>query len=150
MAEDTEQMQEQPQEQQPQEAGTQETKPAGDSLAHSILHDEDGDSLDVQHLRELLAALQVDGKWFRKQIPMFLLIFVIAVAYVTNSYQAQQEILKEEELADSLEDCKYRCLTREGELTRRTRASQLERELRQRGDTTLVVGTEPPYKLEVK
>lgn len=150
MAEDTEQMQEQSQPAQPQGDEAQEPQPAGDSLARSILHDEDGDSIDVQHLREVLAALQVDGKWFRKQIPMFLLIFVVTVAYVTNSYQAQQEILKEEELADSLEDCKYRCLTREGELTRRTRASQLERELRQRGDTTLVVGSEPPYKLEVK
>ena len=69
------------------------------------------------------------------------------VLYVTNSYQAQQEILKEEELNDSVKDCKYRCLTREGELTRRTRQSQLEKQLRDRGDSTLLPSKEPPFLL---
>ena len=59
----------------------------------------------------------------------------------------QQEILKEEELNDSVKDCKYLCLTREGELTRRTRQSQLEKQLRDRGDSTLLPSKEPPFLL---
>lgn len=116
-------------------------------LAGSVNSEEDGENLDAKHLRELLAALQVDGMWFKRHIPVFLLIFVAVVAYVTNNYQAQQEILLEEQLSDSLKDCKYRCLTRESELTRRTRQSQLEHQLRERGDSTLVSSKEPPFLL---
>lgn len=113
----------------------------------SMPHDEDSDNIDAQHLRELLVALKVDGTWFKKHIPVFLLVFGMLVLYVTNSYQAQQEILKEEELNDSVKDSKYRCLTREGELTRRTRQSQLEKQLRDRGDSTLLPSKEPPFLL---
>ncbi|MGN0234022.1 MAG: FtsL-like putative cell division protein [Bacteroidaceae bacterium] len=125
-----------------------ETRPTEErKLAGSVNNGEDGENNDAKHLRELLAALQVDGMWFKRHIPVFLLIFVAVVAYVTNNYQAQQEILLEETLNDSVKDCKYRCLTRESELTRRTRQSQLERQLRERGDSTLVSSKEPPFLL---
>lgn len=147
MAEDTERTERQPQPEAPQKQGDGRAQTVEERLARSILRDGDDDTLDVKHMREVLAALRIDGKWFRRQIPMFLLVFLVTVAYVTNSYQAQQEILKEEELNDSLEDSKYRCLTRESEFTRRTRASQVERELRERGDSTLVPSTDPPFLL---
>lgn len=147
MAEDIEHQEAQPQNAQAPEPEAQEPLAAGKQLASSLLHDEDSDNINVQHVRELFAVLNVDGKRFRRLIPMLLLVFVLMVLYVTNSYQAQQEILKEEELNDSLKDCKYRCLTREGELTRRTRQSQLERSLRERGDSTLVSSKEPPFLL---
>ena len=147
MTEDTEQRELQPQPAQEQESVTPGQPVADGQPAAPVSQDEEGDHIDARHLHELLAALQVDGKMFRRQIPLILLLFAIAVFYVTNGYQAQQEILKEEELSDSLKDCRYRCLTREGELTRRTRQSQLERELRGRGDSTLVASPEPPFLL---
>ena len=147
MAEDIEHQDIQTQDSPSQASRPQEQPSDQEQPTHSMPQDEDGDNIDAQHLRELLAALKVDGTWFKKHIPVFLLVFGMLVLYVTNSYQAQQEILKEEELNDSVKDCKYRCLTREGELTRRTRQSQLEKQLRDRGDSTLLPSKEPPFLL---
>ena len=133
--------------QEPQEV-EMNPKPAEETpLASPLNNEDDGETIDAKHLREVFAALQVDGMWFKRHIPVILLIFVTVVAYVTNNYQAQQEILLEETLNDSLKDCKDRCLTRESELTRRTRQSQLERQLHERGDSTLVSTNEPPFLL---
>lgn len=130
-----------------QELDGQDRFRAKERLTKSILHDEDGENLDLQHWRDLATALRVDGTWFKKQFSVLLLILVALVVYVTNNYQAQQEILEEERLNEVVKDCKYRCLTRESELTRRTRQSELERQLKERGDSTLMSSTEPPFLL---
>lgn len=146
MATDTEQQNETRQEAPVMEQNHTEEQSEGARLLNSMLHDEDGDN-SVQHLRELFSVLSIDGTWFRKQVPLLILILFGLILYVTNGYQAQQEILREAQLGDSLKDWKYRCLTKEGELTRRTRQSQLESQLKAMGDSTLLPTSEPPFLL---
>ena len=75
MAEDIEHQDIQTQDSPLQEPRPQEQPSDQEQPTRSMPHDEDGDNIDAQHLRELLAALKVDGTWFKKHIPVFLLVF---------------------------------------------------------------------------
>ena len=75
--------------QEPQEV-EMNPKPAEETpLASPLNNEDDGETIDAKHLREVFAALQVDGMWFKRHIPVILLIFVTVVAYVTNNYQCR-------------------------------------------------------------
>jgi len=91
--------------------------------------------------------MNIDGRWFFHQIPLFLLILGGILLMVTNRYQAQQEIIEKEQLQRDVEDWKYRSLTRSSELTTRTRQSQIEERLKALGDSTLSTPKEPPFTI---
>jgi hypothetical protein len=113
------------------------------NLRRRLTSDED----DKQKFLEVMQSLSINGQWFKKQFGVIALILVGVIIYVTNRYQAQQEIIEEEALQKELDDWKYRCLTRNSELTLKTRQSKVEDLLRQYGDSTITSGIEPPYAL---
>lgn len=113
------------------------------NLRRHLTSDED----DKQKFLEVMQSLSINGQWFKKQLGVIALILVGVIIYVTNRYQAQQEIIEEEALQKELDDWKYRCLTRNSELTLKTRQSKVEDLLRQYGDSTITIGIEPPYAL---
>ena len=113
------------------------------NLRRRLTSDED----DKQKFLEVMQSLSINGQWFKKQLGVIALILVGVIIYVTNRYQAQQEIIEEEALQKELDDWKYRCLTRNSELTLKTRQSKVEDLLRQYGDSTITSGIEPPYAL---
>ena len=113
------------------------------NLRRRLTSDED----DKQKFLEVMQSLSINGQWFKKQLGVIALILVGVIIYVTNRYQAQQEIIEEEALQKELDDWKYRCLTRNSELTLKTRQSKVEDLLRQYGDSTITIGIEPPYAL---
>jgi hypothetical protein len=113
------------------------------NLKRRLTSDED----DKQRFLEVMQSLSINGQWFKKQLGVIALILVGVIIYVTNRYQAQQEIIEEEALQKELDDWKYRCLTRNSELTLKTRQSKVEDLLRQYGDSTITIGIEPPYAL---
>lgn len=112
-------------------------------LRKKLTSDED----DKQRLLEVMRSLSIDGQWFKRQMGVLALIMIGIILYVTNRYKAQQEIITEEALHKELDDWKYRCLTRNSELTLKTRQSRVEDLLRQHGDSTLTTGYEPPFAL---
>lgn len=113
------------------------------NLPKRLMSDED----DKQRFLEVMQSLSINGQWFKKQLGVIALILVGVIIYVTNRYQAQQEIIEEESLQKELDDWKYRCLTRNSELTLKTRQSKVEDLLKQYGDSTITIGIEPPYAL---
>ena len=113
------------------------------NLRRRLTSDDD----DKQRFLEVMQSLSINGQWFKKQLGVIALILVGVIIYVTNRYQAQQEIIEEEALQKELDDWKYRCLTRNSELTLKTRQSKVEDLLRQYGDSTITIGIEPPYAL---
>ena len=113
------------------------------NLKRRLTSDED----DKQRFLEVMQSLSINGQWFKKQLGVIALILVGVIIYVTNRYQAQQEIIEEEALQKELDDWKYRYLTRNSELTLKTRQSKVEDLLRQYGDSTITIGIEPPYAL---
>ena len=81
--------------------------------------------------------------------PQKALILFGVVLYITNRYQAQQEMIEEEKLRSELQDWKFRSMTRNSELTFKSRQSQLEKQLKNMGDSTLLPSNEPLYKITI-
>lgn len=89
--------------------------------------------------------IQISGEWVKRHWSFLLLLFLCMLAFVTNRYQAQQEIIEEARLKEELQDQKYVWLTQFSELTRATRQSYIEESLKQRGDSTLKPSKETPF-----
>ena len=99
-------------------------------------------------LREILFGDYLIGTFLRGQLWFILLLVVLGIAYISNRYDAQQEILEEERLRHELIEHKNYALTQYAELTRRTRQSALEQQLRSKGDSTLLSPTEAPFMIQ--
>lgn len=94
--------------------------------------------------------IQISGKWVKRHWSFLLLLFLCMLVFVTNRYQAQQEIIEEARLKEELQDWKYVWLTQFSELTRTTRQSYIEESLKQRGDSTLKPSKETPFIIKAK
>lgn len=115
-------------------------------LQQRIMSDED----DKQRILDVMKSLSINGQWFKRQLGVLVIVLIGIIWYVTNRYQAQQEIIEEEKLQKELDDWKFRSLTRNSELTLKTRQSKVEDLLHQYGDSTLKIGIEPPFALRCK
>ena len=109
--------------------------------------DESGEKKEMEHLKDVLQALSVNGLWFKKQLGVLALILFGIIIYISNRYQAQTEMIEEDKLHEELQDWKYRSMTRNSELTLRCRQCQLEEHLKAMGDSTLCSSNEPVYDL---
>ena len=118
-------------------------------IYNALVNEEDDDSQkkDIEHLKDVLQALSIDGLWFKKQLGVLALILLGIIIYISNRYQAQTEMIEEDKLHEELQDWKYRSMTRNSELTFRCRQSQLEEQMKAMGDSTLCSSNEPVYEL---
>lgn len=112
-----------------------------------VNEEDDSEKKDMEHLKDVLQALSINGLWFKKQLGVLALILFGIIIYITNRYQAQNEMIEEDKLREELQDWKYRSMTRNSELTLRCRQSQLEEQLKAMGDSTLCSSNEPVYEL---
>lgn len=111
----------------------------------SMLGNSMEDEMALKQWKSVIRQMSIDGQWFKKQIGVIILAVVGIIIYITCRYQAQQEIIQEEQLRKELQDWKFRTLTRSSELTLKTRQSQIEIALKNFGDSTLKVSTEAPF-----
>ena len=117
-------------------------------IISSLLNEEEGETdLRNYRWRDLLI---IDGQWVRRQIVLILLIVGGIIFYITNRYQAQNDIIELVQLQNELKDMKFRVLTRSSELTLKTRQSELEKQLKNFGDSTLQVTNEAPFIIKKK
>lgn len=130
----------------PEEKETpKEKEPVSDKekLMRSLVSDDDEtDEMTIESVRQMLDAAP---RWFLSQWKMLLLCLAGIFLYVTNGYQSQVEMMTETELEAELKDWRYRSITRVSELTLLCRQSQLERRLREQGDSTLTPSKVAPY-----
>ena len=112
-----------------------------------INEEDDSEKKDLEHLKDVLQALSINGLWFRKQLGVLTLILLGIIIYISNRYQAQNEMIEEDKLHEELQDWKYRSMTRSSELTLRCRQSQLGEQLKAMGDSTLCSSNDPIYEL---
>ncbi len=115
-------------------------------LQQRIMSDED----DKQRILDVMKSLSINGQWFKRQLGVLIIIMIGIIWYVTNRYQAQQEIIEEEKLQKELDDWKFRCLTRNSELTLKTRQIKVEDLLQHDGAATLQICIEPPFAMVLK
>lgn len=119
-----------------------------EKLMRSLVSDDDEvDELTAASVRQILDAAP---RWFLSQWKMLLLVLAGIFLYITNGYQAQVEMMKENELEAELKDWRYRSITRVSELTQLCRQSQLEQKLREQGDSTLTPSKVAPFIINVK
>ena len=117
-------------------------------LLNALVNEEDdSEKKDLEHLKDVLQALSINGLWFRKQLGVLSLILFGIIVYISNRYQAQNEMIEEDKLHEELQDWKYRSMTRNSELTFRCRQSQLEEQMKAMGDRTLSSSNDPVYEL---
>ena len=117
-------------------------------IYNALVNDEDdSEKKDMEHLKDVLQALSINGLWFKKQLGVLALILFGIIIYISNRYQAQTEMIEEDKLHEELQDWKYRSMTRNSELTLRCRQSQLEEQLKAMGDSTLCFSNDPVYEL---
>ncbi len=112
-----------------------------------VNEEDDSEKKDMEHLKDVLQALSINGLWFKKQLGVLALILLGIIIYITNRYQAQSEMIEEDKLHEELQDWKYKSMTRNSELTLRCRQSQLEEQLKAMGDSTLCSTNDPVYEL---
>lgn len=106
------------------------------------------DNLDSKKkisLKDILGGEILTGSTFRKQFGLIAVCVFYIILYITNRYQAQQELIEIEELKVELQKQKYYSLTRSGEFTIKSRQSQVEKMLKETPDSMLVTPTEPPF-----
>ena len=96
-------------------------------------------------LREILGGDILTADWLRRQMGLILLCVLFAVLYITNRYSAEQERIEIERLKGELTEIRYHALTRTGELTVRTRQSQVEAGLSTTADSVLQMPKTPPF-----
>ena len=121
----------------------------GKEKLFSLLNSNSEDEIALKQWKSVIRQMSIDGQWFKRHIGLILLIVTGIIVYITCRYQAQQEIILEEQLKLELQDWKFRTLTRSSELTLRTRQSQIETSLKKFNDTTLKVSTESPYTITI-
>jgi hypothetical protein len=115
----------------------------------SMLSNSMEEEMALKQWKSVIRQMSIDGQWFKRQIGVIILAVAGIIIYITCRYQAQQEIIQEEQLRKELQDWKFKTLTRNSELTLKTRQSQIENALKNFGDSTLKVGTEAPYTTTV-
>lgn len=111
----------------------------------SMLGNSMEEEMALKQWNSVIRQMSIDGQWFKRQIGVIILAVTGIIIYITCRYQAQQEIIQEEQLRKELQDWKFRTLTRNSELTLKTRQSQIEIALKNFGDSTLKVSTEAPF-----
>lgn len=147
MAEIKNNIQEEPEKKEISLPAEQEQSSKSKLLNALVNEEDDSDKKDLEHLKDALRALSINGLWFRKQLGVLSLILFGIIVYISNRYQAQNEMIEEDKLHDELQDWKYRSMTRNSELTFRCRQSQLEEQMKAMGDSTLTSSNDPVYEL---
>lgn len=96
-------------------------------------------------LKDILGGEILTRDTVRKQFGLIAMCVFYIILYITNRYQAQQEQIEIEELKTEVQRQKYYSLTRSGELTIKSRQSQIEKTLKETPDSMLLPPTEPPF-----
>lgn len=85
----------------------------------------------------------------QSQIKLMLLIFAFLIIYITCRYMCQQKMVEIDRLEQQLISVRYKATVFTSLLTEKSRESNIMNMLEQKGDSTLKVPTEPPYKINI-
>ncbi|MDR0895130.1 MAG: hypothetical protein LBN06_07530 [Prevotellaceae bacterium] len=81
-------------------------------------------------------------EFFRRQIKLLLILFTMAIIYISNDYYCDQKRLDIDRLKSTLEEIKHKASDSETKLTEKTRQSYIEEYLSRR-KSNLQTSTEP-------
>ena len=85
----------------------------------------------------------------QSQIKLVLLITFFLIIYITCRYQCQQKMVEIDRMAQQLTAIRYKATVVTSFLTEKSRESNIMDMLEQKGDSTLQIPKDPPYKINV-
>lgn len=129
---------------------TKETETRSMSPLSLFTRNEDAEQRPNVSLREIFGGDFLTAEWLRRQIGFIIVCVFFIIIYITNRYSAEQELIEIQNLKIELQEMKYYALTRSGELTVKTRQSNIEEQLMQHGDSTLRMSKEPPFIIKIQ
>ena len=83
----------------------------------------------------------------QRHLGLFLLMFVLVIAYVSNRYAFQHEQVQIQRLRSELNDVKYEALARSSELMEKSRESNIQRYVVEQG-SELKIPTKAPVVIK--
>ena len=95
-------------------------------------------------LKSILGGDILATDFFRRQTRLLVLIMIMILFYIHNRYAAQQQLIEIDKLKKELTDIKYDALTRNSELTEKSRQSRIEDYI-SKEQSDLQTSTNPPY-----
>lgn len=84
-----------------------------------------------------------------KQIGLLLLIVGFLIIYITCRFACQKQLVEIDKLEQQLVVAHYKAVVFSSALTEKSRESNIINLLEMKGDSTLKVSTEPPYKINI-
>ena len=87
------------------------------------------------------------SRFFQRQVMFILFVVVLMLIYTGNRYSSQQDIIVIDSLKVQLQKERYNVLTQSSELLNLTRQSNIEKALRENGDSALANPITPPYEI---
>ena len=85
----------------------------------------------------------------QSQIKLVLLITFFLIIYITCRYQCQQKMVEIDRMEQQLTAIRYKASVVTSFLTEKSRESNIMDMLEQKGDSTLQIPKDPPYKINV-
>lgn len=85
----------------------------------------------------------------QSQIKLVLLITLFLIIYITCRYQCQQKMVEIDRMEQQLTAIRYKATVVTSFLTEKSRESNIMGMLEQKGDSTLQIPKDPPYKINV-
>ena len=89
-----------------QATAPEDQEQSGKSIIYNALvnDEDDGEKKNIEHLKDVLQALSINGLWFKRQLGVLALILLGIIIYISNRYQAQSEMIEEDKLHEDLEN----------------------------------------------
>lgn len=108
------------------------------------------DMATVQNKKSLKAWFDGDmllSPFLQRHLGLFLLVVVLVIAYVSNRYAFQREQVEIKQLREQRDDVKYEALARSSELMEKSRESNIQRFIVERG-SELEIPTKAPVVIK--
>ncbi|MBQ6964978.1 MAG: hypothetical protein IJP82_04725 [Bacteroidaceae bacterium] len=110
--------------------------------------DEDSDEMGEISVKSILGGDFLMSKFMMKQVAFVMFCVVLMLLYTGNRYDSQQDAILIDSLREHLQVVKYNVLTQSSELMNLTRQSNVEKALKNTGDSLLHNSITPPYLIK--
>ncbi len=98
-------------------------------------------------IRSILGGDILANDFLKRQTKLFILIMILTILYISNRYEHQQEMLRINNLKDTLIDVRYKALNRSSELMEKSRQSRIEEYISTQ-ESHLETATNRPYLIK--
>ena len=100
-------------------------------------------------LRKILGGDILSAQVIRRQIWLVLLVVAFIIAYISNRYNIQKDLIEIDHLQDELQDAKYKALSSSSQITEKSRESRVLELLKNNKDSVIHIADQPPYIINV-